>query len=176
MERIGELVAEIRVEGSDRGESSRGGAEAVFEETVDLDGGESPAIRAMPKKKSHRLTIAAFFLGLNAVILTLWLLWPSGETRRPSSETQDTAAPFEEASKPVPPKVAPPPTEVSEDAPQEVQEASRVYKQARMKLDAANRWKPTHPDKARGFAREAIKLAPNTDVAEKAQKLIDSLP
>ena len=134
----------------------------------------SPAPPAQTPRKSNRLAVAAFFIGLNALILLVWLNWPASDDRgRSGRGSLDAAAPFEEPNKPQPVRREAPPLRVDDDAPEDAKEESRRYNQAHLKLQLANRWKLTHPEKARKFAQEAVDLAPpGTDVAEEARQLL----
>lgn len=149
----------------------------VFDETSELVTESPPSpVAAHRPHKSHRMMIAVFFLGLNLVILLVWLSWPSQSAGgRGRSGGPDAAAPFTEPEKPRPIRKPSPPLVVDEDAPAEVQEESRQYKRAHLQLQLANRWKLTHPEKARKFAQEAIDLAPNTDIAAEAEAILKSL-
>lgn len=130
--------------------------------------------------------IAVFFLGLNAAIFlaagTYWLnrSKPGGRTQADldvAPPPRQNSAPSSNSRRfPARPSILQEESTISPVAEAAAQSSDQTYVQAKNKLKSAWHWmEEKNPELAKKFARQAIDLAPETDVAKEAQTLLDSL-
>lgn len=159
------------------------GIPIVFEESIETT---VPTARPDKQRSSKRWLIAVFFLLLNLVIFAVAgrFLFNGGRANRSKADL-DLSPPVRQ--NPSPPAdnlgVAPnssvfdgPTSDPTEAHSEPTPSNDPQYVQAKNKLRSAWHWmEDKNPELAKKFARQAIELAPDSDVAKEAQTILDSL-